>query len=388
MASNFLWSSAGPGELIGEASVAAGNLLNMAGHSLTNGQQVTVMNLQGGATALEPAAPYWVRGVASDVFQLAPSPGAPPMEFTSSGSVDIHELDGVHSARDMRHFSSLLMQPANNGLSTLSTVRAGAPTLTLDGFTLTFLPTSGTIQPKSGVTWTEDNGPYTWIIPAETTADIAPADSQERHDLVVVELNDTDVDLSGMRVAEPVVYTGTPGTGFPPAVPDNALEYGIVTVPAVGAPTLAITAPPAIAVGGIIPALAGIGRPPYTQYPGMTVWREDTGVLELWNGSGWRVMARENPPRVLCGAVAVSPTSMVDNDPLHQPFYYRGTANVSFPSGFFTTTPTVTLSAHTAAVGVVMGTGVSGQSASGFTAHLARSSTTSTTVSWIAVQNG
>src|SRR5690606_41248923 len=72
MTSNFLWSSAGPGELIGSASVAAGNLLTMAGHSLTNGQQVTVTDLQGGAKALEEAAPYWVRGAAGDVFPLAP----------------------------------------------------------------------------------------------------------------------------------------------------------------------------------------------------------------------------------------------------------------------------------------------------------------------------
>ena len=388
MTSNFLWSSAGPGELIGSASVAAGNLLTMAGHSLTNGQQVTVTDLQGGANALEEAAPYWVRGASGDVFQLAPSPGAPPMEFISSGSVDIHELAGVHSARDMRHFSTLLMRPTGHGLAGTSAVRAGSPALSLDGFTLTFHPTVGTIQPTPGVTWTEDNGPYTWILPAETTADIAPADSQERHDLVVIELHDTDVDLSGMRAAEPVVYTGTPGSGFPPAVPDNAIEYAIVTVPPAGTPSLAITAPPAIAAGGIIPTPTGESRPDTGRYPGITTWRQSTSTLDTWNGTSWDVMARANPPRVLAGAVSVSPTTEISNDPLHQPFYFRGSSNVTFPAGFFTATPTVTLAAHTTAVGVVMATGVSSQSATGFTAHLARSSSTTTTVSWIAVQNG
>src|SRR5690606_36077674 len=112
--SNALWMTANTGEIIGAASVgASSSVLTLAEHGLSEQQQVTVASVAGGASVLVEGAPYWVRNASENTFELAPSPGAPVMEFAASGTVNIHHMGAVYTARDLRRFSSALMTPGD-----------------------------------------------------------------------------------------------------------------------------------------------------------------------------------------------------------------------------------------------------------------------------------
>lgn len=81
--------------------------------------------------------------------------------------------------------------------------------------------------------------------------------------------------------------------------------------------------------------------------------------------------------RTLSGSVDITPSA--PNTPT--------TVRVNFPSGYFTATPQVVVSPNTAVPGTtVTGTAVGSISTSGFNAYLTRTNTTTTALSWIAVQ--
>ena len=83
------------------------------------------------------------------------------------------------------------------------------------------------------------------------------------------------------------------------------------------------------------------------------------------------------PYRVLTGTVSIVPSAA--NTPT--------SVAVTFPAGRFTATPIVVAIPHTSAPGTqVTGVGISDRSASGCTIVGTRTSTTSFTVGWIAIQ--
>lgn len=65
--------------------------------------------------------------------------------------------------------------------------------------------------------------------------------------------------------------------------------------------------------------------------------------------------------------------------------YYRGTATVQLPSGLFTTTPRITVSAHSSVPGTVLEVTHNNQSATQFDIVVARTTQTQTAVHWHAV---
>ncbi|MFB9661604.1 hypothetical protein ACFQS3_02680 [Glycomyces mayteni] len=310
------------------------------------------------------------------------------MTYTGSGSVDIHAVEGVQPPAALRQFDALLLQPGSHSLAGTSGVRAGQNPIGLTGTTVEFRRATGVIQPAAGGTWPSNAGPYRWLIPSVVNISLAPASAQTRIDMAAVELSDTDVDLSGARIAQPVIYTGTPGSGVPPTLPEDAVALATFSVPVAGAPTMTRIHKPVIAVGGIVPVASQTERDALvTPWDGLTVYRKDTDVFETWNGIAWDVMARTKTAKVLSGTVAVTPVTSV-SDPAFAASYYRGTSAVSFPVGFFSTAPNVTISAVASVPGLVIEATVTGASTTGFTANLARSSTSATTLSWIAVENG
>ncbi|GAA2108663.1 hypothetical protein [Streptomyces synnematoformans] len=66
--------------------------------------------------------------------------------------------------------------------------------------------------------------------------------------------------------------------------------------------------------------------------------------------------------------------------------YIRQHVDVAFPVGFFSSTPIVSVTAHTSVPGVVLEVGYTNPSTTGFTLTGARFSTTATTVDWIAFE--
>lgn len=285
--SNALWMTSNTGEIIGAASVdASSSVLTLAEHGLAEQQQVTVASAAGGASVLVEGAPYWVRNASENAFELAPSPGAPVMEFAASGTVNIHHMAAVYTARDLRRFSSALMTPGSGGLTTTTGVRPGNPIATISSFTVTVNPFSGVVQP-SGDDWPEDNGPYTFVVPSETALSVSPADSQQRIDSLVLLIEDHENDLGGVTDATVYIKEGTPGSGFPPALAEAEYQLATITVPTAGNPTLSDMTRKNTALGGIEPVSSTSQLPNMGLYEGRYADVANQDMLYRYNGSAW-----------------------------------------------------------------------------------------------------
>lgn len=303
--SNALWMTANTGEIIGAASVgASSSVLTLAEHGLAEQQQVTVASAAGGASVLVEGAPYWVRNASENTFELAPSPGAPVMEFAASGTANIHHMGAVYTARDLRRFSSALMTPGGGGLATTTGVRPGNPIATISSFTVTVNPFSGVVQP-SGDDWPEDNGPYTFVVPSETALSVSPADSQQRIDSLVLLVEDHENDLGGVTDATVYIKEGTPGSGFPPAMAEAEYQLATITVPTAGSPTLADMTRKHTALGGIEPVKSTSGFPNLGLYEGRYADVASDDTLYRYSGSAWVPVATNKWAR---GVVADSGT--------------------------------------------------------------------------------
>lgn len=119
--------------------------------------------------------------------------------------------------------------------------------------------------------------------------------SLARVDLIVARVRDTTFDASGFTDADVVVIAGTPGSGVP-AVPAGCMPLREVNVPAgLSAGTGGLSAGNlgsdrrrwTSALGGILPVVDQSDRDGLTPYEGMTVWRQDTDLLQVHTGAAW-----------------------------------------------------------------------------------------------------
>lgn len=159
--------------------------------------------------------------------------------------------------------------------------------------------------------------------------------------------------------------------------------------------------------GGVItvPDMASRERLPMLQ-DGTLVHVLENGDIYLRSGGVWRPVVgaaadsvieerldrRYEPigvPRMLAGSQMVDlKTSENDYvwDRIYSDFYYRGSARVAFPRGYFRSTPSILLTARTSGPGLVMEAAYTSASVDGFTINLARHSGTSTGVDWLAIE--
>ncbi|WP_017588460.1 hypothetical protein [Nocardiopsis ganjiahuensis] len=133
---------------------------------------------------------------------------------------------------------------------------------------------------------------------------------------------------------------------------------------------------------------------------GTVVYVGATRDLYIRDSGAWRPVAgpaadaaldnRYEPlgaPSMWSGTVRITPEEVVENS-FYTKDYYRGFARVDLPEGLFSRAPRILLTAHSQVPGTLIDATYTEPSASGFTIVLARATTVTTNVSWLAVQEG
>lgn len=100
---------------------------------------------------------------------------------------------------------------------------------------------------------------------------------------------------------------------------------------------------------------------------------------------GMRITARRLRSGILAGTVTINFATSTSTA-LYNGTYFRDSANVTFPAGFFTNTPQISLTGRSTTPGVLMEVSYGNQSNTGFTVYAARATTTSTVIDWLAVE--
>jgi hypothetical protein len=100
---------------------------------------------------------------------------------------------------------------------------------------------------------------------------------------------------------------------------------------------------------------------------------------------GMRVTAARMNAGILTGAESVVFDTSVSSAAFNTD-YWRGSVDVTFPQGFFSSTPNIFLTGRSNVPGVLFVCTYTGVSTSGFTLMAARFSQTVTIVDWMAVQ--
>jgi hypothetical protein len=280
----------GPTTPVGTATVTdAGDLLTITAHNLVNGQLVYTSSPTGGAVpVLVPGAPYWVASVTANTFQLRASQGGPVLAFASDGTVAVQLSAAEYDDGELRRLDLPLMWPGSTGANTVSGIRPGNPAVALAGYSVTFGPCAG-ITSVTTAPWTATSGPYRWMLTADSTQSIAPADpSQVRVDRLVARIQDTVVDSTGFRRAIGAIKTGTPGAGAP-ALDPGEVSLGTVQTGVNGTPPPELTLALAdlTALGGTRPVANFAALPSTGRYAGMRCYLIDEATEALWNGSAW-----------------------------------------------------------------------------------------------------
>jgi len=177
---------------------------------------------------------------------------------------------------------------------------AGMPAVSLAGTTITVRDLKAVVYP--GITTV--SGPYLVGLPSETH-ELDPADATNpRVDIVVLRVYDDDEDSSGRREGVTEYIVGTAATSpVPPAPPPGAVLLASVLVPVSGSgdPVLTYEAPYTVASGGILPVRTDLELPAGSSglYDGSPRWRQDTHVLEVYDGAGaWLEVGRAVWPKV------------------------------------------------------------------------------------------
>ncbi|HEY2086242.1 MAG TPA: hypothetical protein VGH54_09485 [Mycobacterium sp.] len=163
-------------------------------------------------------------------------------------------------------------------------VRGGAVTNT--GSSVTIAPLTVVVQTLASL------GVYRAAFPggsSELSKTLAAAHATlSRIDALDVKIYDHEADGSGLRGADIVLTTGTPGSGSAPAFTGVGIRLGTFNVPAAGGASPAFTANANLvgyaAAGGIL----DIAARPSNPRPGAVIYNRSTGVLEVFHSSAWR----------------------------------------------------------------------------------------------------
>lgn len=289
--SDPLWIGAGKDTSIGTATIAAAtDLFTITAHGLSDSDTITVDTLTGGAVGvLVENAVYFVRDATADTFAVSLTPGGPVVDFSADGGADVYRWAPQYNAKELRQLIGGLLYygvlsnrfDARSGVLANS---AGDGFVSLAGTTWTVNNVQAVVSP--GIT--DQSGPYLVVAPFEQGELDPPDGTNPRIDALDLQVQDDDEDASGFRRSRIVYVAGTPGaTPTPPALTANALRLAEITVPQSGggAATMETVALLTVARGGILPVRDDTELPNSGRYPGTAAYRQDTGALEVWDGS-------------------------------------------------------------------------------------------------------
>lgn len=190
---------------------------------------------------------------------------------------------------------------------------------------------------------TPSQGGYPFILDAVKNLAVADGDATfDRTDTIAAVVYEDAYDASGLTSAELVVVQGTPGAGAPaPVLPSSCVPLRDVLVTAglsagtggltasnIGADRRTYTA----AAGGVVPVTGATDRDAIPAVAGQAVYRQDTGSVEVFNGTDWDTYA----PHSDSGWVTLTPasgTGTIRCRKLNGVVYFDGTLTGSFTSG-------------------------------------------------------
>lgn len=178
--------------------------------------------------------------------------------------------------------TSLFLRDTNDVV--MGGVRGGAVSNT--GSTVTIAPLTVVVQ----TLWSL--GVYRAAFPGgsiELSKTLAAAHATlSRIDALDVKIYDHEADGSGLRGADIVLTTGTPGSGTAPAFTGVGIRLGTFNVPASGGGSPVFTANANLvgyaAAGGIL----DVATRPSNPRPGAIIYNRSTGVLEQYHAGAWR----------------------------------------------------------------------------------------------------
>jgi hypothetical protein len=146
---------------------------------------------------------------------------------------------------------------------------------------------------------------YPFVNDATKTLTVDPGDATlDRVDTVAVVVKENAYDGSGATSAVLTIVKGTPGAGAP-AMPTSAcIPLRDVNVPAgastgtgglsggdLGSDRRVYT----VAAGGVLPVAGATERDALGAVEGQAVYRKDTDVLEVYDGTAWRTYSPDDP---------------------------------------------------------------------------------------------
>lgn len=163
--------------------------------------------------------------------------------------------------------------------------------------------TPGTLTVNPGMAFIDGTltiGAYMLTVEVAEVFNVPAAGSVSRTDRVWVRARDAEVDgtVGSNRNGVVEYVAGDAGTGAPPAIPNHALLLCEVTVPVAATPTATdkrIYTARTDSIGTRVKDQAEQDTIT-TRYPGMTLFRVDTGVPQTWDGSAWRPLRYADPP--------------------------------------------------------------------------------------------
>jgi hypothetical protein len=135
---------------------------------------------------------------------------------------------------------------------------------------------------------------------ADVTETIGAASStQSRIDLVVARVQDAFY-TGAVNAWDLFTVQGTPGSpGVRPAIPANSIELAQIAIginaTSITAANITRTAPIMSLKGGTIPVASQTERDAITTFPGLVVFRDDTNVLEFYDGAAWKGLTGGTP---------------------------------------------------------------------------------------------
>lgn len=192
----------------------------------------------------------------------------------------------AYDATELRTIDTMLARYNGHNLGGRSGVRPGGTPLNV---TLSGSPLNWNVATGIGMidaTATGQLGVYVVPVTATESGPINAAHATNpRKDIVVLTVKDAEAG-DGTREGIVQYIAGTPaGSPVAPPVPARSLLLGTITVPAnnLAGSSVVVAIPKTVATGGILPT----STQPATPHVGEVIYREDTGDIEVYNGSAW-----------------------------------------------------------------------------------------------------
>jgi hypothetical protein len=115
-----------------------------------------------------------------------------------------------------------------------------------------------------------------------------------RKDLIIARVKDAVDDTGAINAFTIEVVTGTAaGSPSAPALPSQSINLAELLIPAASSSVtnanITDRRTRVVGLGGVLP-IANTSDWPSGTYPGHTVYRDDSGLLQFWNGSTWRTV--------------------------------------------------------------------------------------------------